>query len=266
MNFLMRAVLLGILLSFSTPQGAEKKESLPSARQVLERYAEAIGGKAAFEKHRSQHVTGTVELPAQKLGGKLEVFAARPNKMLMKVTMPGLGEVTTGYDGSIGWMSTAITGPMLIEGPMIEEVATQADFDHSLHDPADYKVMEVLGKEEFNGEECHKLKLVHRSGFESTEFFSVKTGLQIGFIATQQTQFGPVRATTIVSDYKRFGDLLLPARTIQKASGIETVMTIQETEYDRVDPAIFELPADVQTLLEQRKKAADAKKAEKKSD
>mgnify|MGYP003577436277 CR=1 FL=1 len=32
--------------------------------------------------------------------------------------------------------------------------------------------------------------------------------------------------------------------------GIETVMTIEEMEYDKVNPAVFELPADVKALAE----------------
>jgi hypothetical protein len=206
-----------------------------------------------------------MEMPAQKISGKMEVFAARPNKLVMRVNMPGLGDVTTGHNGEVAWMSTAITGPMLLEGPMLTEVATQADFEHSLHDPADYEVMEVLGKEQFNGEECYKLKLVHRRSFESTEFFSVKTGLQLGFIATQTTQFGPVKATTIVTDYKKFGDLFMPSKTIQKASGIETVMTIEQMEYDKVDPSVFATPPEVKTLLDQKRKTVKPPAEEKKS-
>ena len=255
MKLFSRAVLLGLVTGlpfFLAHAAEEKKDSSPTPKEILERFAKAIGGKEAFAKHNSQHVLGTVEMPAQKLSGKMEVFAARPNKLVLKMSMPGLGDVTTGYNGEVGWMNTAITGPMLLEGPMVEEVKTQADFDHSLHDPENYKVMELLGKEEFNGEECYKLKLVHRSGFESTEFYSVKTGLQRGFIATQRTQFGPVTATTFVSEYKKFGDLYMPSRTMQKASGIETVTTIEEMEYDKVDPRAFELPAEVKTLFAQK--------------
>lgn len=225
-------------------------KGLPTAKEVLERYAQAIGGKAAFKKHDSQHATGTVEMKAQGISGKMEVFAARPNKLLMKMTIAGVGEFNTGFDGKVAWMSSALTGPMLLEGKMGEQVATQADFDHALHDPADYTVMEMLGTEEFNGEECYKLKLVHRTGFESTEYFSKSTGLQRGFMATQESPLGPVTSTTLVTDYKQFGDLLMPSRISQKAAGVETVMTMDEMEFNKVDPKIFNLPPDVKALSE----------------
>ena len=226
------------------------KKPLPSAKEILERYGKAVGGDEAFMKHKSQHAKGTVEMPAQKIKGTMEVFAARPNKILLKVSMPGLGETATGFDGKVAWASNPLLGPMLLEGKSKEQIATQADFDHALHDPDHYKSMEVVGVEQFNGEECYKLKLLHRTGFESTEYFSVKTGLQRGFTATQESPLGPITATSLVTDYKNFGDLFMPSRISQKAMGIETFMTIEEMEYDKVDPAVFELPAEVKALAE----------------
>ena len=241
----------------------EAAKPLPSAKEVLERYAKAIGGKEAFAKHKSQSAKGTVQMPAQGVNGKMEIHAARPNKMLMKMSIPGVGDFNTGYDGKVAWMSSALTGPMLLDGKMGEQVATQADFNHALHDPADYTKMEMVGAKTFNGEECYELSLVHRTGFESTEYFSQKTGLQRGFVATQESPLGPVKSTTLITDYKQFGDLLMPSRISQKAAGVETIMTMDELEFDKVDPAIFELPADVKALSDQpaekEKKPADNK-------
>ncbi len=203
-------------------------------------------------------------MPAQGVNGKMDVYAARPNKLLMKMSIPGVGDFNTGYDGKVAWMSSALTGPMLLEGKMGEQVATQADFDHTLHDPADYMKMEILGVKTFNGEECYELSLVHKTGFESTEYFSQKTGLQRGFVATQESPLGPVKSTTLITDYKQFGDLLMPSRISQKAAGVETIMTMDEMEFDKVDPALFKLPADVKALANppaenEKKPAADAK-------
>jgi hypothetical protein len=231
----------------SAPRAAEK---LPSAKEILERYGKEIGGKAVFEKHKSQHAKGTVQMPAQNMNGKMQVFAARPNKLLIKMELPGVGELNTAYNGTAGWIQSQLTGAMLLEGKMLEQVAAQADFDHALHDPSDYKAMEVLGSEEFNGEDCYKLKLVHNSGLESTEYFSKKTGLQKGFTATQESPLGSITATTLVQEYKKFGDLTIPSKVSQKAAGIETIMTIEEVAFNTVDPAIFEAPAEVKALLE----------------
>jgi hypothetical protein len=239
---------------------AEKKP-LPTAKEILERYSKAVGGKDAFKKHTSQHATGSVEMPAQQVKGKMEVFAARPNKLLMKVSLPGMGETATGFDGDVAWANNPLIGPMLLEGKQKDQIATQADFDQALHDPDHYKSMTVLGSEEFNGEDCYKMKLLHRTGFDSIEYFSIKTGLQRGFIATQESPLGPLTATTLVTDYKQFGDLFMPSRISQKAMGIETVMTIESMEYDKVDPSVFELPSQVKALTEKPEKKSESPKS-----
>ena len=77
-----------------------------------------------------------------------------------------------------------------------------------------------------------------------------KTGLQKGFTATQESPLGSITATTIVSEYKKFGDLFLPAKVTQKAAGIETIMKIDEIEYDNVDPSVFIAPPEVKALSE----------------
>jgi hypothetical protein len=253
------AVRLGLaaflVLSTVMSRAAEKQLQ---AKEILERYAKAIGGQEAFRKHKSQHATGTVSMPAQNMNGKMEVFAARPNKLLIKMSLPGIGDLNTAYNGSAGWIYSQITGAMMLEGKMVEQMAAQAEFDQALHNPADYQSMELLGAEEFSGEDCYKVKLVHKTGFESTEYFSKKTGLQKGFTATQDSPLGTITATTVVGEYKKFGDLLLPSRVTQTAAGIETLMTIDEVEFDTVDPSVFEPPAEVKALLEKPAEKADA--------
>src|SRR5689334_11910247 len=100
MRYLSRAALLGLvtgLCLLAARAADDKKEALPTAQQIMERHAKGVGGKAAFARHKFQHASGTMAIPAQKVNGKLEVFAARPNKLVMKVGMPGLGDVTTGF-------------------------------------------------------------------------------------------------------------------------------------------------------------------------
>ena len=233
---------------FAQDKPAGNAGKLPTAKEVLETYIESIGGKKAFAEYDSQHARGTIEMSAQKLKGSMEVFAARPNKLLVVMDMPGVGEITTGFDGKIGWMNNPLTGPMLLPENMLEQIATQADFDHALRRPEDYKTMEMLGIEQFGGESCYKLKLVHRTGFESTEFFSKETGLQKGFFSTQASPFGEVNVTTEITDYKKFGNILMPSRIAQKVSGMEQVITLEEMEFNTVPDSKFVLPPEVKAL------------------
>ena len=166
--------LAGVVTGAGAAEKEKQAEKLPGAAEVLERYTKAIGGKETFLKHKSQQASGTVQMPAQGMNGKLDVYALRPNKMLIKMSLPGIGDLNTAYNGSAGWIHSQLTGAMMMEGKMLEQMAAQADFDQALRNPADYKTLEVLGAEEFEGEDCFKLKLVHKTGFETTEFSLTK--------------------------------------------------------------------------------------------
>src|SRR5574339_831898 len=97
------------------------QEALPSARQIVDRHVAAIGGRAAIMAHTSSHATGTISIPSAGLSGPLEVFAARPDKSLLKMSLGGLGDLQEGFDGTIGWSISAMTGPTLLQGKQLEQ-------------------------------------------------------------------------------------------------------------------------------------------------
>jgi hypothetical protein len=75
----------------------------PSAKAIIAKYVEAIGGRDAILKHRSCHWRGKFELAAQQVSGSLDVFGAQPHKQLLKVNIPGAGKYLRAFDGRIAW-------------------------------------------------------------------------------------------------------------------------------------------------------------------
>ncbi len=227
--------------------------ALPSADEVLKRYRTAIGGEEALKKHTARSVKGTFEIPAQGMKGDLTIVASAPDKIHVMVTLPGLGELQRGYDGAIGWSIDPAIGPRLLEGNELAEFKHSADFYDDLHDPKKFKSITVVGKATFEGQECFELKLVKDSGFEYTEFFSVATGLIAGAKLNASSQMGSVPVTSIVSDYKAFGGVLVPTVTRQKMMGLEQLTTVLSVSFDPVDPKAFVLPAAIAALAAQKK-------------
>ena len=68
------AVTAGISPPAALAQTATK--ALPKADTILTQYVEATGGKAAYEKIKSRVATGTIEVPAANIKGKIEVSQA----------------------------------------------------------------------------------------------------------------------------------------------------------------------------------------------
>jgi hypothetical protein len=159
-----------------------------------------------------------------------------------------MGEVTSGYDGTTAWSVDPMQGPMLLEGKQLEDTRVQADFYGRLHESSNFSSMETTGLVDFEGKQAYSLRLVRTNGDVVEELFDPATGLLVGSVATRDTPMGPVTVTSVVSDYKKFGDQLVPTRVVQKVAGQEIVVTISAVTYDSVEPAMFELPASIKAL------------------
>jgi hypothetical protein len=241
----------------AAPEAAAK--DLPTARAVIDRYIQAAGGKEAFQKHSSILLKGKTQVAGQELGGPLTLATAKPNKMMLAVEIGGI-TMRTGFDGKVGWQVNPLTGPSLMEGKELEDAQRQADFFAILHEDSGFKSMENLGKVDFEGEPCYKLKLTHPDGAVVTEYYSVETGLQRGFTGTQETSLGSITATSVNNEHKKFGELTLPSKVTQKmaGTGLAQTMVVDSVEFDNVPDSIFEPPAEIKALLNAPKKE-DAK-------
>ena len=224
-------------------------EKLPPAKEVIEKFVQAIGGREAFAKVQSQQAKGKFEMTAQGIKGDLQVFAKRPDRLFVKINIAAIGDIATGYDGKTGWSVNAATGPAVMEGKELEQMREQAHFDHMLHAEKDFKSMETIGVTQFEGQDCYQLKLVRKSNSEVTEYYDRKTGLLVGYIGTQESQLGPLVVTNILGGYKKFGDVLFATKVTQKMGPIEQTMTLDSFELNKVEDGIFELPAQIKTLI-----------------
>jgi hypothetical protein len=223
--------------------------NLPSARSIVDRHVAAVGGKAALLAHSSSRATGTFTVASAGMTGAIEVFAAKPDKSMVKITIAGVGEVVEAYDGKNGWTMSAMTGPMLLEGKQLEEKRFDTDFFGELHDASRYESMTTVAREDFDGRQCYRVRLVRKGGGEDFEFYDVETGLKAGRIATRETPMGTVTGTSTEGDYKKFGNLLQPTTVKNTMMGVQQLITITSIEYDNVSPSVFEPPAQIKALI-----------------
>jgi hypothetical protein len=233
------------------PAEASKPDqaNLPSARSIVDRHIKAVGGRAAILAHSSSKATGTFTVSSAGMTGAIEVFAAKPDKSMVKITIPGVGEVVEAFDGKNGWTLSAMTGPMLLEGKQLEEKRFDTDFFGELHEAGRYESMTTVERTEFEGRPCYKVRLVRKGGGEDFEFYDAATGLKAGRIATRETPMGTVTGTSSEGDYKKFGNLLQPTTVKNTMMGVQQLITITAIEYDSVSPAVFEPPAQIKALI-----------------
>jgi hypothetical protein len=240
-------------LAAQAPQTAPAQQgapaALPDAREVIQRHIEAIGGREALMAHSSRHVTGTMSMPSTGLTGSFEMFEAKPNKAVMRMTLPGLGEFNEGYNGEIAWSINPVAGPTLLEGRQLEEKKLDADFFGDLNFEKRYASMKTVERVDFDGRACYKVQLVRRDGGEDVQFYDLATGLRAGSIVNRETPLGSMNATIVEADYKRFGKVLYPTKLTNTAMNQQQVLTVVNVQFDTVKASEFEPPAAIKALI-----------------
>jgi hypothetical protein len=232
----------------AVPLSGDGQGRLPSGREVVARHVRAIGGEEAYRTLSSVVARGRWEIPAQRIVGTFELQSARPNKLLYRLTVAGIGRIENGYDGSVGWSLNPMSGPELLTGQQLSEAADEAWFDATLHLPQHVPEVTTLGLETFDGRPAYRVRVVFASGNRQFEFFDAESGFQIGSEAVRATPQGNVPTINILRDYEPCGPILQPTTIVQRALDFEQVVTITSCELDVVQADVFGLPAEIRAL------------------
>jgi hypothetical protein len=222
----------------------------PTAAQVIDKYITAIGGREAISALKSMHQMGTMEMPAMGLSMEMDVSAAAPNKRAMKMSIPGMGEMVQGFDGTTAWASDPMQGPRVLKDKELATMMESADFtSEMLKDASKFKSIEVVGQEAFEGTPAWKLKFTRPSGNITTEFYAIDTGLLIGQIATQSTPQGEIEARTVLGAYQQFGPIKQPTKINMSAGPQQMSMTTKSITFNDVADSAFALPEAIKALV-----------------
>lgn len=243
----LRALALVFATAFPTTVAAQ---DLPPAQDVIDHYLEAIGGREAASAAVASRATGTFAIPAMGVTGDLETVNSPQGAMAMKVTIPGMGDMLSGYTGEVGWSMDPMTGARLLEGGELDAMREQADPRYAVRDAALFQSFETVGENAFDDEACWEVRYTWQSGRVTNECYSKESGLLIATTTTQETPMGEVEVVSRLLEYQRFGDLLYPTVLRQQMMGQEQVMTLVDIETGNVDLSLLEPPAAIVTLID----------------
>jgi len=248
----LRRAGIALCLALALPLTAAAQQ-LPPAKQVLDRYVEAMGGREAIARQKFRTIETEMSMPAMGMNMTVKTVMAAPNRMVTTAEMPGAGALRSGYDGSVGWQVNPMTGPSLMSGAELEQNAQMADFHGPLNYDKLYRSMETTERTELNGRPCYKVKLTTASGRESWQCFDTETGLMVATGGKQESQMGSIETTSLFSDYKEFDGVKMPTRSTTKMMGQDMTATVKSVSHAPVDASVFALPAEIQALAGARK-------------
>ncbi|SRR5579863_1333102 len=247
MNLRRQGMALLVALVCSAVWAAD--EPLPKAEEILDKFVEVTGGKAAYEKLHSEKWTGTFEFVGKGIKGTVTAYRAEPNNSLMSVELEGIGSIKDGTDGQIAWESSSFQGPRIKQGDERAFSLRQATLREPLYWRKLYKHVETVGQETIDGQQCYKVALTPDIGKPETQYFDKKSGLMVKMTITVTRPEGDIATETVLSDYREEGGLRTPHKVRNTVMGQDFVMTLDHMAYNVEVPAnLFDVPADVKAL------------------
>lgn len=242
---LRSAVLAGLAVLLVAPAAAA--QDLPAAAEILARYR-AAAGENAYNR-QSVRAVGEFSMPAAGITARLESYSVRPNRSLVRVSIPGLGEILNGYTGDVAWAMDPIEGPRLLKGGEAAQLADGAAFESTLRPDALLDSATTVERTRIAGRECIKVRLAWKSGRETFDCFSEETGLLVATQDRMETSMGMIDSVALYDDYRDFEGMKIATRTTVQRMGVEQVITVTEVTFDNVPESALELPAEIKALI-----------------
>jgi outer membrane lipoprotein-sorting protein len=243
------AIRIGAALLLAAA-GAMAADDLPKADTILDKYVEATGGKAAYQKVHSEITSGSMELTAMGIKGKMVSYTAEPDKSYTEVTMEGIGQFRDGSNGQVAWSINAMQGPRLKEGDEKAEALLRAKFNSDHDWRKIYDKAETVGVEQVDGKDCYKIVLTPKTGNPVTRYYDKESNLLVKMVAVLKGPMGEISTESMPGDYRKEGEILMPHKIIQKAASQQFTITIDSVQHNAEIPKEkFDVPPEIQALM-----------------
>lgn len=254
----MRSIITVILLiaAFSLAAYAQKPDSskpagpkpaagpkLPSASEVVEKYVTAIGGREPLKKQKSRYQAATVELSPMGLKGTVETFARSDDRLLVKTTLAGVGEILVGFDGQKGWTTNPIQGNRVQEGKELLQTKRTAVFAREVAFDKLYTTMRVRGIEPVGDRQSYVVVASTDGLPDDVLYFDTETGFMLRSDSITITPEGEQAITNFYDDYRVVEGTRSPFKIRSKTPAFEISTIITEIKYNvPIDDTKFTQP------------------------
>ncbi len=240
----MKKAILTVFLVLSAITLAFGQDKAPTVDQIIDKYVQAIGGKAAVEKQTSRVGKGTFEVPAFGANGTIEVYAKAPNKTFSVINIDGFGVVQQGFTGTAGWSSDPQSGMRDLSGSELAAAKLDAEFYRDIKLKELYPKMELKGKEKLASGEAYVLVATPASGSPETLYFDVQSGLLVRQDGKRESPQGALNIQVLFEDYKEVDGVKVPFTIKQNSDAISFVIRLSEIKHNvTIDDAKFNKPS-----------------------
>jgi hypothetical protein len=229
---------LVLILSLLAPAA-----SAQTIDEVLAKHVAAHGGLDKWRAVNSMIVTGTEVIFSNSVPFVYEW--RRPDSSRFEHSILGK-KMTVGHDGSVTWWVHElfdIKTPTAVSESDAVLARHIAEFESPLIDAAakGHKV-ELLGKDEVDGQPAWKLKVTRKDGFAETWYLDPATGLELARFDTTLDLPEAKERWTYFSDFRAIEGLVIPHRQDQEYSIRHVSFTIEKVQVNpEIEAARFQM-------------------------
>ena len=196
-QFLLPALVLVTLLTAGFAIQAQ------TADEVIDKYITAIGGKAKWKQINSIKLEGQIEVQGIEIPFTMQGVNNKGSRVDAEFQGNKIIDITTLTQG---WSQNPLAGKTTLQPISADELKLKLDNLDLQGAFIDYKekgsTVEALGKDEEEGNEYFKIKMVTKNKIETTYFFDLKTNLIYKQESTITQQGQDIKQTIKNLDYQ----------------------------------------------------------------
>lgn len=236
-------ILVALASLWGSPQ-LFAAEANPTVDQILDRYLESLGGRAALERLKTRVIQGEVEMVSLGVRGKLEVQNKAPNLQTSKIEFDGFGTMREGYDGKVAWSAAPFQGVTEKKGGELARVQRTMWFPRELRFKESYSRMEAKGSVKVGSTETWLVEGWPAAGKPDRLFFDKKTGLLVREESTVETAMGEMTFEIELGDYRVVDGVKVPHQhRIPKPEALNLRITVAQVVHNSdLKDSAFEKP------------------------
>lgn len=225
-------------------------DSDPRLRQILDRYTQAMGGRAALERIDSIRIRGHSSTVNGEVH-QISVIKKRPNMVRITVNL-GNADLTMAYDGNEAWQMLERPSRTTVKKLSGEEARR---FQREgvitsllLQGPPIIEGVELIGEERFAGVDCYVLQVNFSGGSFTRYFIDQRAYVERKIVEYPTGDLNEKGNIHIPSDYRMVDGVKVAFRTLRRSEGQTQAETIIEAV--EINPGVinrfFQYPAHLE--------------------
>lgn len=167
---------------------------------ILNRYVEALGGKAAIAKITNSISKATANVAGSEI--QVEIVRAAPAQQASRVEIPGMGTMREVFDGKQAWSVNPFQGNSEKTGEDLAKTRRDAAFHQPLQMKQLFAPLAYKGTETLDSQKVEVLEAKLAGGALERFYFGADTGLLVRRVSEFDASSGRVTTEVTMEDYQ----------------------------------------------------------------